>query len=310
MKKTETKRAAPKPAYWMRASRGKGHPRLVVVQEEDASDAVRECFEEITAALGFPVVNVIFRAFAKYPRFLRLQWDFLKPNALTQDFYDKTEVVRRQTLSIVRDTLGVADQRAVLRLRGSSDDALRELRAVTDFFLYCDPFLLLIASALQSSLAGRPLAGKPWAHLLPYHTNPTRFQQVKLVEMEQAPAPLQAIYRELMSAHRLPFVPSDYRALGRWPDFLALAWEDWKLKLARPAYATGVRQLNELAVALAVDLPFAFALSPQTLQRAGFTPPQISDILATVDLFQGILPALILNVAAFKIGLEGGHRPA
>ncbi len=304
------KRETSKAEYWMRAGRGKSPARLVIVQEEDASPPVRECFEEITAALGFPVVNVIFRAFAKYPRFLRLQWDFLKPNALTQDFFDKTEVLRRQAQAMVREKLDVADHRAVLRMRGSSDDAIREMRLVLDFFLYCDPFLLLIASALQSGLAGRPLAGKPWAYLLPYHTHPTRFQEVKLVEWEQAGAAVQGIYRQVMEHYGLPFVPTDFRALARWPDFLALAWEDWKSKVRLPAYADGVRELNELSVALARDLPFPFALSRATLREAGFTPSQISDILASVDLFQGLLPALIVNIAAFRLGLEGGRRPA
>lgn len=303
-------KAAPRTPYWMRAGKGKVEPRLVIVREEDASPAVRECFDEITATLGFPVVNVIFRAFAKYPRFLRLQWDFLKSNALTQDFFDKTEVIRRQSQTAVRAKLGVSDLRAVLRLRGSSDDALRDVRAVLDFFLYCDSFLLLIASALQSALSGRPLAGKPWAHLLPHHTNPTRFQDVRLVEPDQAPPAVQAIYRELVAAHGLPFVPTDYRALGRWPDALAVAWDAWKGQVKAGAYARSVAELNALAIELARDLPFAFALSPQTLRQAGFTPPQISDILATVDLFQGLLPALITNIAAFKIGLEGGHEPA
>ena len=43
---------------------------------------------------------------------------------------------------------------------------------------------------------------------------------------------------------------------------------------------------------------------------AGFTPLQVSDILATVDFFQGLLPALIVNITAFRIGLEDGCRPA
>ncbi|MDP2625544.1 MAG: halocarboxylic acid dehydrogenase DehI family protein [Candidatus Rokubacteria bacterium] len=296
--------------YWMRASRGRSRSRLDIVSEEDASPAVRECFEEITATLGFPVVNVIFRAFARYPRFLALSWDLLKPNVLTQDLFDKTQVLRRQAQLVVRENLGVGDHRAVLRMRGSSDDALARIRTVLDFFLYGDPFLLLIASALQSSLSGHALPGKPWAHLLPMHTNPTRFQELKLVEMEEAPPAVQAIYSEITQAHGANFVPTDYRALGRWPECLSVVWEDWKQRIQTPAYEAGVRQLNELALALAQDLPFGFALSPQTLARAGFTPLQVSDILATVDFFQGLLPALIVNITAFRIGLEGGCRPA
>src|SRR5512132_3797541 len=96
-------KTAARGAYWMRAGKGTAPAKLVVVQEADASAPVRECFDEITATLGFPVVNVIFRAFAKYPRFLRLGWDFLKPNALTQDFFGKTEVVRRQAQALVRE---------------------------------------------------------------------------------------------------------------------------------------------------------------------------------------------------------------
>ncbi|MBI4607875.1 MAG: hypothetical protein HY726_02560 [Candidatus Rokubacteria bacterium] len=296
--------------YWQRAGKGSVQPKLVIIQEDEASEAVRECFDEITASLGFAVVNVIFRAFAKYPRFLRLQWDFLRPNALTQDFFDKTEVLRRQALAIVREHFTVGDHRAVLRMHGSSDDAIKEIKAVLDFFLYCDPFLLLMASALQSSLAGKPLPGKPWAHLLPHYTHPTRVLEVRLVEMDEAPPHLQTVYREIMKISALTFVASDYRALGRWPDYLELAWEEWKKKIPTPGYQREVRELNELAVALALDLPFPLAINAQTLKQAGFAPAQISDILLTADFFQGLLPGLITNIAAFKIGLEGGNHPA
>ncbi len=296
--------------YWQRAGKGKVQPKLVIIQDEEASEAVRECFDEITASLGFAVVNVIFRAFAKYPRFLRLHWDFLRPNTLTQDFFDKTEVLRRQAMAIIREHFTVGDHRAVLRMQGSPDAAIKEIKAVLDFFLYGDPFLLLMASALQSSLAGKPLPGKPWAHLLPHYTHPTRVQEVRLVELEAAPPALQAVYREIMKVSGLTFVPSDYRALGRWPDYLELASEEWKKKIPTPAYQREVRKLNELAVALALDLPFPLAINAQTLKQAGFTPAQIADILATVDHFQGLLPGLISNIAAFKVGLEGGTHPA
>jgi hypothetical protein len=293
----------------MRVGRGTVQPKLVIVNEAEASAPVSECFEEITASLGFAVVNVIFRAFAKYPVLLRLQWEVLKPNALTQDFFDKTEVIRRQAAAAVKDHFTVADYRAVLRMRGSSDDAIKEIKATLDFFLYGDPFLLLMVSSLQSALTGRPLRGKPWAHLLPHYTHPTRTFRVPLLEMEQAPPNVQAVYREIQKSSDLLFVPSDYRALGRWPHLLELAWEDWKNKISASAYQREVRRLNELAVALAEDLPFAVVLNRQVLKNARFTPSQISDILATVDLFQGLLPGLITNVAAFKIGLEGGSHP-
>ncbi|MBI2198339.1 MAG: hypothetical protein HYU42_07025, partial [Candidatus Rokubacteria bacterium] len=108
-----------------------------------------------------------------------------------------------------------------------------------DFVLYCDPFLFLIASALQSSLSGHPLSGKPWAHLLPMHTNPTRFQELKLVEMEEAPPAAHAIYTEMMQTHGTTFVPTDDRVLGRWPDCLTVVWQDWKQRIQTPAYEAG-----------------------------------------------------------------------
>ena len=295
--------------YWMRAGKGQAEPKLVIVNEAEATESVKECFEEITASLGFAVVNVIFRAFAKYPPLLRLQWEVLKPNALTQDFFDKTEVIRRQAAASVKEHLTVADYRAMLRMGGLSDDTIKGIKATLDFFLYGDPFLLLMVSCLQSALSGKPLRGKPWAHLLPQYTHPTRSFRVPLVEMTEADPDLQTVYREIQKTTDLPFVPSDYRALGRWPHFLQLAWEDWKKKIATSAYQREVRRLDKLALALAEDLPFAVALNSQVLRKTGFTPSQIADILATVDLFQGLLPGLITNVAAFKIGLEGGSRP-
>lgn len=293
--------------YWQRAGKG-AVSGLSIVGEGQASEEVRDCFDEITSSLGFPVVNVIFRAFAKYPRFLLLQWETLKPNTLTQDFFDKTEVIRRRALGIVREHFEVNDQRAELRMRGSSDDAIKTIKAVLDFFLYCDPFLLLMVSALQSSLSGAPIRGKPWAHLLPHYTLPTRTQEVTLVDMEEAPPPVQTVYREVLAVCGLPFVPSDYRAAARWPEYLELAWKDWKPKISAQTYRREVQALNDLAVELVRDMPFPLLLSTQVLRKSRFTPAQISDILATVDLFQGLLPGLITNVAAFKIGLEGGNH--
>ena len=60
---------------------------------------------------------------------------------------------------------------------------------------------------------------------------------------------------------------------------------------------------------LSPTFTFAVDFNRQVLRKARFTPSQVSDILATVDLFQGLLPGLITNVAAFKIGLEGGSHP-
>lgn len=294
--------------YWQRGGKGAA-PRLSIVGEDQASEEVRDCFDEITSSLGFPVVNVILRAFAKYPRFLLLQWETLKPNTLTQDFFDKTEVIRRRALGIVREHFEVNDQRAELRMRGSSDDTIKTIKAVLDFFLYSDPFLLLMASALQSSLSGTPIRGKPWAHLLPHYTLPTRTQEVTLVEIEDAPPPVQTVYREIMAVCELPFVPSDYRAVGRWSEYLELAWKDWKPKISTQAYRREIRALNDLAVALVRDLPFPLVFSTQLLKKSGYTPAHISDILATVDFFQGLFPGLITNVAALKIGLEGGNHP-
>ncbi|MDP2625877.1 MAG: hypothetical protein Q8Q58_03080, partial [Candidatus Rokubacteria bacterium] len=51
-------------------------------------------------------------------------------------------------------------------------------------------------------------------------------------------------------------------------------------------------------------------LGPRARAGPALLPLQVSDILATVDFFQGLLPALIVNITAFRIGLEGGCRPA
>jgi hypothetical protein len=53
--------------------------RPVLIDEESAEIDVRHVFDEIRQLYKFPVVSHDFRALARFPDFLRIYWEFLRP---------------------------------------------------------------------------------------------------------------------------------------------------------------------------------------------------------------------------------------
>jgi hypothetical protein len=99
-------------------------------------------------------------------------------------------------------------------------------------------------------------------------------------------------------------VPDDFRALARWPKYLALAWSDARQRDSDSRARAAVRELLRLAAEAAQQLPVRVHLPDETLRAAGADP---SRVRAMLDRFLKGMPGLVLDLALFKVQLDGAE---
>lgn len=131
-----------------------------------------------------------------------------------------------------------------------------------------------------------------------------RNRAVSMVDASQPPEGIAPIFDDIKRTLGLPLVNSDYRALASWPNYLRHAWDDLKPTIASPAYQ---QARDQLAIA-AWDAVDAFGapvrLSTQVLVREGIPESEIDNAVQVAQLFSGLLPGLILNIAGFQRALR------
>ncbi len=281
--------------------------RIVLVPESQAESRVAEIYREIKAALGLPHVNLLFQAYGAYPSFLELQWRAIQPMVRTAEFFNAAERLRAEAYTRAHNYFSVPDFCAEVKEKQLTPGARQELAEIVELFHYNNPLLLLIVAALTRAFDEGPspqrqssgAAGHPVFEHKPVSVpEDTEIERVK------------KIYEDMKRTLDLPFINSDYRAFGRFPDFLEAYWNAMKPALSSPFYAEHKRRLKESAIALAAELPVTPQLSIDQMQEAGFTHEEISTIVRITDQFLELIAGLVLSVCFAKIGLEGGTRLA
>ena len=127
-----------------------------------------------------------------------------------------------------------------------------------------------------------------------------------MIEEESAPVPVKRIYQEMKRTLNLPVVNTDYRAFARWPDFLREYWNALRPIVQAPSYREQQRALCESSESMTKELEVQIDLSVEKIQQSGLPDKEIESVLRVTQTFQNILSGLVLNVAAAKIGFEGG----
>ena len=279
--------------------------RLPLVREADASGRTLEIFQEIKAALGVPHVNLIFQAYAAYPKFLDSMWKAMQPAVETREFFQNGDRLRAEAYTRTHNYFLVPDLCSCIRDIHFSTGAQHELTDVVELFHYNNPLLLLITAMQLHAFEDGP----------PHHRraetgadHPVISQKPVQITEESAPAPMRKIYEDIKRTLGVSFINTDYQALARWPDFLTMYWNAFKPLASSPLYGENRHALRESALALASDLPNGPQLSVEPMQEAGLTEDEISAGIHITEEFLDVLSGLLLNVAFAKIALEGGNR--
>ena len=158
--------------------------------------------------------------------------------------------------------------------------------------------VLIIVNAVKIALAGEPVGGvgvphPPQAVEKDKLVRDFRGVTVPLAEEKEAPLRVRTIYEEIQRAAGLPVLNTDYRAMGAYPDWLEVFWNDCKPLMRDKRRSDLCAQIARQGVEAARQLPY-----PLNIRGEAFP-----DMVEVNDAFHALLPGLIANVAIARKGL-------
>jgi hypothetical protein len=278
--------------------------KLLLVREKEADGRTRQIFEELKQSLGIPFVPVVYQALATYPEFLDQHWRAFSPLLATNQFFQLGDRLRGEAYTRMHNYFQISDLCEPLTEMSFSEGAKHQLGEVIDLFNYTNPLLLVIVSAqmlaFEHPIGGQVSGEEGRAEHPAFHERPT------LVEEKVASPAVKKIYEEMKRALNLPVVNTDYRAFARWPDFLREYWKALRPIVQAPSYREQQRGLCESSEAMVKELSTKIDFSQEWIETVDIDEKQLESILRITEIFQNILSGLMLNVAAAKIGFEGG----
>src|SRR3569833_1008818 len=223
------------------------------VPEYEAEGEIERVYHEVRQSLRGTGVNLVFRTWASYPKFLPAAWDALRPNVETTAFEQASDTLRTEA---VRQAQSLASPGS-LATDGWGESRAHQIRAALELYHSINPKLLVLACAVRQALQGetgtRPADVK--AEPAP-RGEPARMYPMEMEAQKPADKAVRRLFKDIQKTLTLPSINSDYRTLALWPDYLAAAWQRLKPICQSPAFAQAGTQLREQAQALARQLPY------------------------------------------------------
>src|ERR1700682_1475923 len=283
---------------------GKSGERVALVGETQAERAPLEADELITRKLRIGRVPVLFRALAAEKALLPC-WQALRTAVRLRAFEEAADDLRARAAQAAVE-LGCPLIETQLEWAGYDLDEIDEIRGQVDVFHYLDPKMLMAVEVLGQALAGGTGGAGRGARAeqrVPRGV-PQEMAHIELVP-EEASGPPAKTFRSVRSHLGLGLVPDDFRALGRWPKYLELAWSDARQRDTEPRAQAAVTGLARPGREAPPALPVRVLVGDEILRSADADPARVR---ALVDRFRKALPGLVVDMALFKVQLDGAQQ--
>jgi|GEM_PF-958135 len=280
---------------------GKQGERLLLVEETRADRQTIEMFELITRKMRIGRVPVLFKALAA-EKALGTFWNAIRPAVRLRAFEEAADDLRVRAAAAAVD-LGCPLIETQLEHSGYDLDEIDEIRGQVNIFHYQDPKLLMAAAVMLQALnggVGGARATQRGTQRVPRGV-PQDMDPIELVPEDSA-GPLGKSFKSIRSHLMLGVVPDDFRALGRWPKYLDIAWQDARKRDREARAKEAVVELGTIAEQLAQQLPVRIEVTEAMLQAAGADLARVRTLLTR---FRRALPGLVLDLALFKVQLDG-----
>ena len=110
---------------------------------------------------------------------------------------------------------------------------------------------------------------------------------VRYVEEVGASDKIKEIYGEIKKMFRIPFVPNLFKAMANHPAYLETTWLRFKAIMGPGRLDPKTKQVIALAVSATNNCEYCINAHTAGLKRMGFGDPELTELMAVVDLFNG-----------------------
>ena len=277
-------------------------PTLPPIEEADAGGEIAAFYDDVRATMRSTFVPTVFRALARYPGYMLPAWTALKPNLASTD---AEQLAGRLRVTVIERLKPIVEGRPLPAI-AMRPETRGEIRGVLEAFFYVIPKAFVAVTALDEAWDGRSIRGRagPPPRSVPRGA-PSSMPPVPLVDHATDDARVRRVFDDAIGVLGRPVVPSLYRTLARWPEYLESVWEPLTQAAALAGYRDAAPALVEAAVHGCHELPLGLAFD-----RATAAPSLDGDALASIGSilsgFQRRMPETMFEIARLLRDLDGG----
>ena len=193
---------------------------VVAVTEQNAEGQVAEIYQDIRATLGVPVVNLIWRHLATFPGALEWSWASVKPLYEENIIHPEASALRGK-ISVPVD-VGLSPLH--LKASGLTEDDIYSIKVVLDSYHKSNAMNLISLSSLLAKLNGKSSNSANYIDLLDsVESKGVDGRMPELIPLLSMPESIRNLVMDINKiGGREQILPSMYRHLANWPQFLAL----------------------------------------------------------------------------------------
>ena len=107
---------------------------------------------------------------------------------------------------------------------------------------------------------------------------------VPLVEYEDAPAEVRAVYDDIMATRQVTWINNFWKALANDPASLKRTWESLKQVMAPGALDPLTKEMLYLAVSVANGCDYCITSHTAAARKAGMSPAMYAELMAVVGM--------------------------
>ena len=274
-------------------------PKIIVTPEYLAKGNLKKSYDNTKMAFNVPWMGVVAMAFAKYPFFYNSLWEYLYPLSKSIEFKN---LCKKLVIIAKKKALELKPKSLVKNLKkiGYNDYEIRKINEVNQIFTTGNmPYLIMATIARIFLEKGELLNTKTFKNSKNNKFTSKNYSML-LVEQHHADNSLKAIYKSIKNNLGLPFLNTDYRAFARWPSYFEMSWKSLLPVLSKKKYEENILEIHNFIIKESLILPNPNKLNSGKIIGAAKKDKRFNEIKKVVNLFQWLLPGLIINVAFMK----------
>lgn len=281
------------------------YTKIPQIEHNEASDELRELYDDILGTLRVPWVAFFCRTLALFPEYFTLGWEASKASLAARYTERAAGALREHALLPSTRPPSLMPK---LEELGWDHEQVDEVRHVIDMFNYGNTKYVLMVTAWSEAFHGRSSGGADVSAddeaPLPFGV-PQEAPALQLVDPNTASAAVQALFRRVGDSHVWHDVSSDYRTLANWPDFLELAFEDTiRPVVGSEEWDLTARRMFASARELVKGFPAPVGVSRNAVADI-YGPREIAGLTGLLAMYQRFILDATMDTIRMKEALDG-----